>query len=129
MSKFGFGKTVSLDFDTALQRVTEEMAKVGFGILTVIDVQATLKAKLDIDMPAYRILGACNPGLASQAIKAIPEIGLLLPCNVLVRQDDSGQVHVSFMDPEAVLGLVDDSRVEPLANQVKQKLEGVLAAL
>jgi uncharacterized protein (DUF302 family) len=129
MSKFGFGKTVSLDFDTALQRVTEEMARVGFGILTVIDVQATLKAKLDIDMPAYRILGACNPGLASQAIKAIPEIGLLLPCNVLVREDDSGQVHVSFMDPEAVLGLVDDDRVEPLANQVKQKLEGVLAAL
>jgi len=129
MSKFGFGKTVDLDFDSALQKVTEEMARVGFGILTVIDVQATLKAKLDIDMPAYRILGACNPGLASQAIEAIPEIGLLLPCNVLVREDESGQVHVSFMDPGAVLGLVDDARVEPLARQVKQKLEGVLAAL
>jgi len=129
MSTFGFGKTVSLDFDTALQKVTDELAKEGFGILTVIDVQATLKAKLDLDMPAYRILGACNPGLASQAIEAIPEIGLLLPCNVLVREDDSGQVHVSFMDPGAVLGLVDDARVEPLAVQVKQKLEGVLAAL
>jgi len=129
MSKFGFGKPVSMDFDTALQKVTEELAKEGFGILTVIDVQATLKKKLDIDMPAYQILGACNPGLASQAIEAIPEIGLLLPCNVLVREDVSGQVHVSFMDPGAVLGLVDDARVEPLARQVKQKLDGVLAAL
>lgn len=129
MSKFGFGKSVSLDFEAALQKVTEELAKEGFGILTVIDVQATLKKKLDIDMPAYQILGACNPGLASQAIAAIPEIGLLLPCNVLVREDESGQVHVSFMDPGAVLGLVDDARVEPLAHQVKQKLEGVLAAL
>lgn len=129
MSNFGFGKTVSLDFETALQKVTDELAKVGFGILTVIDVQATLKAKLDIDMPAYRILGACNPGLASQAIKAIPEIGLLLPCNALVREDESGQVHVSFMDPGSVLGLVDDPRVEPLATQVKQMLEDVLAAL
>jgi len=129
MSKFGFGKMVSMDFDTALQKVTEELAKVGFGILTVIDVKATLKKKLDMDMPPYQILGACNPPLASQAIKAVPEIGLLLPCNVLVREDESGQVHVSFMDPGAVLGLVDDTRVEPLAHQVKQKLEGVLAAL
>jgi uncharacterized protein (DUF302 family) len=129
MSKFGFGKTVNMDFDTALQRVTEELAKVGFGILTVIDVKATLKKKLDMDMPPYQILGACNPALASQAIKAIPEIGLLLPCNALVREDESGQVHVSFMDPGAVLGLVDDARVEPLANQVKQMLEGVLAEL
>lgn len=129
MSKFGFGKTVGLGFDEALQKVTEEMAKEGFGILTVIDVKATLKKKLDIDMPPYQILGACNPGLASQAIDAIPEIGLLLPCNVLVREDASGQVHVSFMDPGAVLGLVDDARVEPLAHQVKQKLEGVLATL
>jgi uncharacterized protein (DUF302 family) len=129
MSKFGFGKTVSLDFDSALQKVTEELAKEGFGILTVIDVQATLKKKLNIDMPAYQILGACNPGLASQAIEAIPEIGLLLPCNVLLREDESGQVHVSFMDPGAVLGLVDDARVEPLAHAVKQKLEGVLAVL
>lgn len=129
MSKFGFGKTVSMDFDTALQKVTEELAKVGFGILTVIDVKATLKKKLDIDMPPYQILGACNPPLASQAIAAIPEIGLLLPCNALVREDESGQVHVSFMDPGAVLGLVDDARVEPLAKKVKQMLEGVLDAL
>ena len=129
MSNFGFGKTVELDFDAAIQQVTEELAKEGFGILTVIDVQATLKAKLDVDMPAYRILGACNPGLANQAITAVPEIGLLLPCNVLVREDEQGQVHVSFMDPGAVLGLVGDDRVDPLAGQVKQKLKTVLAAL
>jgi uncharacterized protein (DUF302 family) len=129
MSNFGFGKTVELGFDAAVQQVTEELAKVGFGILTVIDVQATLKAKLDMDMRPYRILGACNPVMASQAISAEPEIGLLLPCNVLVREDEEGLVHVSFMDPGAVLGLVNDARVDPLAEQVKQKLESVMAAL
>jgi uncharacterized protein (DUF302 family) len=129
MSNFGFGKIVSTDFDTAIQQVSEELAKEGFGILTVIDVQTTLKAKLDVDMPPYRILGACNPVLANQAITAVPDIGLLLPCNVLVREDEEGLVHVDFMDPGAVLGLVDDPRVDPLAGQVKQKLESVLAAL
>jgi len=129
MSKFGFGKTVETGFDAALQKVTEELAKEGFGVLTVIDVQATLKKKLDVDMPPYRILGACNPVLANQAIGAEPEIGLLLPCNVLVREDEDGLVHVSFMDPGAVLGLVDDPRIDPLAGQVKHKLEAVLAAL
>jgi uncharacterized protein (DUF302 family) len=128
-SDFGFGKTVNLSFDEAVARVTDELAREGFGILTVIDVQATLKAKLDKDIRPYRILGACNPVLADQAIAAVPEIGLLLPCNVLVREDDNEQVHVSFMDPGAVLGLVTDPRVEPLAGQVKSKLERVLAAL
>ena len=80
-------------------------------------------------MPPYRILGACNPGLANQAITAVPDIGLLLPCNVLVREDADGLVHVGFMDPGAVLGLVNDPRVDPLAQQVKHKLENVLAAL
>ena len=129
MSNFGFGKIVESGFEEAVERVTEELAKEGFGILTVIDVQATLKKKLDVDMPGYRILGACNPGLANQAISAVPDIGLLLPCNVLVREDEEGQVHVGFMDPDAVLGLVEDPRVDPLAGQVKQKLETVLAAL
>ncbi len=129
MSNFGFGKIVKLDFEAAIQQVTEELAKEGFGVLTVIDVQATLKTKLDVDMPGYRILGACNPTLANQAITAVPDIGLLLPCNVLVREDEEGRVHVGFMDPGAVLGLVNDPRVDPLAGQVKQKLEAVLAAL
>jgi len=128
MSNFGFGKIVELGFEEAIEKVTKELAKEGFGVLTVIDVQATLKAKLDKDMRPYRILGACNPVLAHQAITAVPDIGLLLPCNVLVREDDDGRVHVEFMDPGAVLGLVDDVRVDPLAGQVKQKLEAVLAA-
>lgn len=129
MSNFGFGKVVEPGFEAAVQQVTEELAKEGFGVLTVIDVQTTLKTKLGVDMPPYRILGACNPALAHQAISAVPDIGLLLPCNVLVREDEDGQVHVGFMDPGAVLGLVDDPRVDPLASQVKQKLESVLAAL
>lgn len=128
-TKFGFGKPVDLGFDEALDTVTEELGKEGFGVLTEIDVQATLKKKLGEDMPPYRILGACNPPLAHQAITAVPEIGLLLPCNVLVREDDEGKVHVSFMDPGSVLGLVDNPAVEPLAAQVKEKLERVLAAL
>ena len=128
-TKFGFGKPVDLGFEEAIETVTEELDKEGFGILTEIDVQATLKKKLGEDMPPYRILGACNPPLAHQAVSAVPEIGLLLPCNVLVREDDQGKVHVSFMDPGSVLGLVDNPDVVPLAEQVKAKLERVLAAL
>lgn len=129
MSSFGFGRTLDLGFNEAIDRVTQELAKEGFGILSVIDVQATLKAKLGKDMRPYRILGACNPALADQAVTAVPEIGLLLPCNVLVREDDEGRVHVSFMDPGAVLGMVDDERVDSLADMVKKKLEQVMAAL
>ena len=128
-TKFGFGKAVDLGFDEAVETVTEELAKEGFGVLTEIDVQATLKEKLGEDMRPYRILGACNPPLAHQAVTAVPEIGLLLPCNVLVREDDEGKVHVSFMDPGSVLGLVDNPDVVPLAEQVKAKLERVLSAL
>ena len=128
-TNFGFGKRVGYSFDDAIERVTGELAKQGFGILSVIDVKATLKAKLDKDIRPYSILGACNPVLADQAISAVPEIGVLLPCNVLVREDEESQVHVSFMDPGAVLGMVNDAGVDPLAAQVKVKLERVLAAL
>ena len=128
-TKFGFGKIVDLGFEEAVDTVTEELGKEGFGVLTEIDVQATLKKKLGEDMRPYKILGACNPPLAHQAVSAVPEIGLLLPCNVLVREDDEGKVRVSFMDPGAVLGLVDNPDVEPLAAEVKTRLERVLAAL
>jgi len=128
-TKFGFGKPVDLGFDEAIETVTEELEKEGFGILTEIDVQATLKKKLGEDMPPYRILGACNPPLAHQAVSAVPEIGLLLPCNVLVREDASDKVHVDFMDPESVLSLVKDPGVAPLASDVKDRLQRVLAAL
>ena len=128
-SDFGFGKVVDVSFDTAVDKVTEALASEGFGILSDIDVAGKMKEKLDKDMPPYRILGACNPPLAYQAISAVEEIGLLLPCNVVVREDASGKVHVDFMDPVSVMSLVDDPGVEPLANDVKTRLERVLAAL
>ena len=126
---FGFGKSVELSFDDAIETVTTELAKEGFGVLSDIDIAAKMKAKLDKDMPRYRILGACNPALAYQAIEAVEDIGLLLPCNVLVREDSAGAVHVDFMDPQSVLSLVDNPGVAPLAAEVKGKLQRVLAAL
>jgi uncharacterized protein (DUF302 family) len=129
MSNYAFGKAVGMGFEQAVQRVTEELGKVGFGVLSDIDVQATMKKKIGLDMPPYRILGACNPGYASRAIAAEPQIGALLPCNVVVRQDAAGQVYVEAMDPRAVLQLVDNPAVPELANEVRQKLEQALAAL
>jgi len=129
MSSYGFGKTVNLGFDTALQRVTEELQKEGFGVLTEIDVKATMKKKLNADMPPYRILGACNPQLAHRALTVEPQIGLLLPCNVVVRQDEAGKVHVEFMDPNAVLELVNRPEVTQLAGEVRLRLTRVMAAL
>ena len=128
-SDFGFGKVVDASFDDAIEKVTAELEKEGFGVLSDIDVAAKMKAKLDEDMPRYRILGACNPALAYQAISAVEDIGLLLPCNVLVREDASDKVHVDFMDPESVLSLVNDPGVAPLASDVKDRLQRVLAAL
>lgn len=129
MVGYGFGKTVALDFETARTRVTEELAKEGFGVLTEIDVQATLKKKLGAETPPYRILGACNPSFAQRALAIEPEIGLLLPCNVVVRQDAAGAVRVEFMDPDAVLKLVDKPAIAEVAREVRARLQRVLAAL
>jgi uncharacterized protein (DUF302 family) len=128
-NNYGFGKAVELNFDEAIDKVTAVLATEGFGVLSDIDVAAKMKEKLNKDMPRYRILGACNPSLAFQAVSAEKEIGLLLPCNVVVREDEDGDVHISFMDPEAVMGLVGNPGVEPLASDVKERLERVLAAL
>jgi uncharacterized protein (DUF302 family) len=128
-NRYGFGKTVDLDFESALKKVGEELAKEGFGILTEIDVQATLKKKLDADMPPYRILGACNPPFAHRAISAEPTIGLLLPCNVVVRQDDAGKVQVEFMDPEVMVQLVDRPEVHGIAAEVRARLQRAFAAI
>jgi uncharacterized protein (DUF302 family) len=129
MSQYVFGKPVAMGFDAAVQRVTEELGKVGFGVLTDIDVQATMRKKIGLEMRPYRILGACNPQIASKAIAAEPQIGALLPCNVVVRQDAEDAVHVEIMDPNAVLSLVDNPAVPALAAEVRRKLEQVLAAL
>ena len=128
-SRFGFGKSVDLGFGEAIDKVTATLQTEGFGVLSDIDVAAKMKEKLGKDMPPYRILGACNPPLAHQAVEAVPDIGLLLPCNVLVREDDAGTVHVSFMDPEAVLSLVDNPGVVPLAREVKSRLQRVFERL
>ena len=129
MSKYAFGKTVALDPAAAQEKVTEALSKEGFGVLTEIDVSATMKKKLGLELPPYKILGACNPQLASRAIAAEPEIGALLPCNVVVRQDAEGNTRVEFMDPGAVLTLVDRPEIGGLAAEVRGRLERVMAAL
>ena len=126
---YGFNVELDQDFDSAIQQVTEALQSEGFGVLTEIDVSGTLKKKLDLDMQPYRILGACNPKLASQALAADPDIGMLLPCNVVVRQNEQGGVTVGFMDPQAVLGLVETPEVKQLAGEVRQRLERVAASL
>jgi uncharacterized protein (DUF302 family) len=127
---YGFTVSVSGTMEEVEGKVTEELQKQGFGILTEIDVAATLKKKIDVDRKPYKILGACNPALANQAIEADPDIGLLLPCNVLVREeDDDGSITVGFMDPVAVLGLVEMDGIERLATEVRGRLERVRDAL
>ncbi len=126
---YGFNVSVTGSMSDVKNRVTEALQKEGFGILTEIDVAATLKKKLDIDRNPYLILGACNPALASQALDADPDIGLLLPCNVVVREEDNGSITVGFMDPAAVLGLVDREGVAELAADVRSRLERVRDAL
>ncbi|WP_455380487.1 DUF302 domain-containing protein [Acidihalobacter prosperus] len=122
---YGFSTTLNADFDQVITRVTEALKTQGFGVLSDIDVSGTLKAKIGVDKKPYRILGACNPQLANQALDTDPDIGLLLPCNVIVRDEGEGKVTVGFMDPKAVLGLVDQDRIGDLAAEVRSRLESV----
>lgn len=129
MEQYGFSTHVDGEFSDVISRVIEALKQEGFGVLTTIDIAATLKAKLGQEMPLYVILGACNPALAHQALAADPDIGLLLPCNVVVRQTTDGHTIVGFMDPEAVLGLVDIAAVSAIGREVRLKLERVRDAL
>jgi len=126
---YGFSVNLRGEFDNIITRTTEALKTEGFGVLTEIDVAATLKAKLNVDGRPYLILGACNPKLAHQALTADPDIGLLLPCNVVVRTEEDGSVTVAFMDPSAVLSLVDKPGIERLAGEVRAKLVRVRDAL
>ncbi len=126
--EYGFSKTVDMPFEKAIEKVTEELKKEGFGVLTEIDVKATLKKKLDVDFKNYKILGACNPPIAHQALLAEEELGLLLPCNVIV-YDKEGKTAVSIFNPMIMTAILENENMTPVAQEVKDKLQRVLAAV
>lgn len=125
---YGIRRRLSLPYDETVHRIRKALQAQGFGVLTEIDVQATLKAKLDVDMVRYLILGACNPPLAHRAITAEPEVGLLLPCNVVVREAEGGTL-VEAMDPEAAMKVVQNPAVAEVAKEAKKRLTLALNAL
>ena len=126
---YGFNVSMKTSMADAETKVREALMAEGFGVLTEIDVQKVMKAKLDIDRTGYKILGACNPNLAHQAIEAEPDIGLLLPCNVLLREESNGEITVGFMDPISVLQLVNNPKVAEVAPMVREKLQRVAKSL
>ena len=125
----GFGVTIEDDFDSVLISVVEALKVEGFGVLTEIDVQATLKKKIDVDFRRYQILGACNPPLAYKALNAQPSVGLMLPCNVTVAENDNGDVEVSFVDPLLLMTFFGNRELESIAMEAKERLQRVAAAL
>ena len=130
---YGFGKTLDVGFDEAVARVTEALKAEGFGVLTSIDVKATMKAKLNVDFPPYTILGACNPPLAHRALTSDPDVGLLLPCNVVVRAlpevDSKLQTYVEVADPISMMSIVRNDTLDSVAQEARARLDRVVASL
>ncbi|OGU30654.1 MAG: ABC transporter ATP-binding protein [Ignavibacteria bacterium GWA2_35_9] len=125
---YGFSKTTDLSYEETIEKVTDELKKEGFGVLTTIDVKDTLKKKIDVDFKKYIILGACNPGLAHKALQTEEELGLLLPCNVIVYEKENKTV-VSIFDPRVLSTIVDNDILKPVAEEAKAKLVKVLEAI
>jgi len=129
-TRYGFGTTMrGVAFADAVASVTDALKQEGFGVLTEIDVQATLEKKLDVDFRRYVILGACNPSLAKRALDAEPQIGLLLPCNVIVQDAGADEIAVSIADPKAMFALVDNADVAPVAAEAGERLRRVMDAI
>ena len=126
---YTFDKQLNTTFEAAVTRTREVLAANGFGVLTEIDVQKTMKAKLDVDMPGYVILGACNPKMAYEALKLEPRVGAMLPCNVIVRELDGGSVEVSAIDPVASMTAIDNDALHAVAGTVRTMLSDVIQAL
>lgn len=128
-AQYGFGVDLPVAYDQAIPLVVEALKAEGFGVLTEIDVKATMKKKLDVDVQPYVILGACNPKLAYQGLQAEPELGLLLPCNVIVYDSGDGSSRVSIVDPLQMLGVVENPALQPVADEANSRLRRVAAAL
>jgi len=126
--QYGFSKTVDLSYEQAIEKVTAELKKEGFGVLTFIDVKETLKQKINVDFKKYAILGACNPPIAHRALQEEEQLGLLLPCNVIVYEKD-GKTHVSIFDPMVMTWIMENDQMKPIASEVQEKLQRVLKAI
>jgi uncharacterized protein (DUF302 family) len=126
--QYGMSKTVGLTYEQAVEKVTAELKKEGFGVLTTIDVKETLRAKLNVEFPRYVILGACNPPFAHKALQAEEQIGLLLPCNVIV-YEKAGETVVAAFDPMVMTAVMDNPSMHPIAKEVKERLDRVIAAM
>ena len=129
MASFGIQKTLDIDFDDALAKIPEALKAEGFGVLTEIDVKATLKKKIDVDFRRYRILGACNPPFAHKALQHSLDVGMLMPCNIIVYETDDGKTVVSAVDPMQTMAAQGDPEMQPLAEAVQQKLQRVIDSL
>ena len=126
--QYGFSKTVDLTYEQAIENVTAELKKEGFGVLTFIDVKETLKQKINVDFKKYAILGACNPPIAHRALQEEEELGLLLPCNVIVYEKDN-KTRVSIFDPMVMTWIIENDQMNPIATEVQEKLQRVLKAI